>query len=80
MLPKVEPEPMTGDTAADRMDENALPPAVSTFAVSVLRDTKTAMIATPMMAVSIETIPVIILSDILILKHERWNRWQSKSL
>ena len=56
--PLLIPLPLTGDTAVFKMFEKAFPPAVNTPLVFDWFDTKTAMMATPMIAVKIAMIPV----------------------
>ena len=53
------PEPVTGDNAAFKIFEKAVPPCVRTLAVLELFETKTAIIATAITAVMTVTIAVI---------------------
>jgi hypothetical protein len=54
------PPPVTGESAVPSTDENAPPPACKTLDVCALRETRTAIIATPIIAIKTVTIEVTI--------------------
>jgi hypothetical protein len=58
-MPNADVPPVTGLTAVASAELNALPPALITPLVFACFDTRTAIIATPIIAVSTVTIDVI---------------------